>query len=564
MSEVAVERGEIGLERLRIAFSERGGKGWSRDSAFAELLQTRVGDASQADHPAIAADRTASPPPAEAPSRADDAHEESRRDDEEGQDDVEEKNSAQVTPKDTAVKAEPNVGAERPPERADESVSRASDLETLDEGERRGSGQTDESPGTTRPAVENESQPDSRSRNKPAAEPSSTRRGADEAMSAKDGEESLRETASPMAADATEITTMGPSNAPENLSDLAASRDRKNFKGEEVDPTQPNRKATRVRGERPKPTIAEEPGAGEQVQADKAGEADRDLVSKLAAKETESDTTNDAPAVDRGRARGKRHGQKGEVKADESNQHFQPTRNRQDAPRAVTEGSAALPNPAPTSGENVGAPVAPAAAGGAASASLESNAAANTPTAVTGPANTRTNSGGTAAEARATVTGRTADGAPSNLDAADRARFVQRVSQAFRAASERGGHVRLRLHPPELGSLRVELKITDGVMSARMEAESAAARDLLAEHLPVLRQRLADHGIRVERFELDLMGQNGQGPSQQAFQPPTDGQGRRHHDMTSSRRRSQAGEAPGRPAGNAVGVRTASSIDVII
>lgn len=564
MSEVAVERGEIGLERLRIAFPERGGKGWSRDSAFAELLQTRAGDVSQADHPSIAADRAAPSTPAEAPSRADNSYEDSRRDEEERQDDVEGKDSSQVTPEAVAVEAEPNVGAERLPEQGDESVLAASDSETLEEGERRRGGQTNDSPGATLSAVKNALQPGSRSRNQPAAEVSSTRQGAEEATIGKDVEQSLRETTSQKAADATEITTMGHPSTPVNLGDIAASRDRKNFKGEEADPAQPNRKAPRVRGERPKPPIAESPGAGEGVQAGKAGEADRNLVSALATKDTESNTTDDVLAVDRGRSRSKRYGQKGEVNADESIQRFQPTRGSQDAPRAVTEGPAALPNPTPAPGENVSAPVGVTAASATAAAASDSNAAINAPSAVAGAGNTRTDSEATATEARATDSGRTADGAPSNLDAADRARFVQRVSQAFRAANERGGHVRLRLHPPELGSLRVELKITDGVMSARIEAESAAARDLLAEHLPVLRQRLADHGIRVERFELDLMGQNGQGPSQQAFQPPADGQGRRHQDMTPARRRMQAAESPGGPEGNAVGIRTASGIDVII
>lgn len=564
MSEVAVARGEVGLERLRIAFPERGGKGWSRDSAFAELLQTRAGGAFQADHPSIAADRAAPSTPAEAPSRADNSYEDSRRDEEERQDDVERKDSSQATTDNVAVDVASNVGDEGLPEQGDESVLAASDSETLEEGERRWSNDADDAPRVSHSAVGNAAQAGPRSEKEPASKQPSTRRGADEALSGKDGEESPRETASLTATDATEITTMGHSSTPVNLGDIAASRDRKNFKGEEADSAQPNRKAPRVRGERPKPPIAESPGAGEEVQVGKAGEADRNLVSALTTKDTESNTTDDVLAVDRGRSRGKRYGQKGEVNADESIQRFQPTRGSRDAPRAVTEGAAALPNPMPASGETAGSPAAPAAASATAAAASESNAAINAPSAVAGAGNTRTDSGATATEARATDSGRTADGALSNLDAADRARFVQRVSQAFRAANERGGHVRLRLHPPELGSLRVELKITDGVMSARMEAESAAARDLLAEHLPVLRQRLADHGIRVERFELDLMGQNGQGPSQQAFQPPADGQGRRHHDMNSSRRRTQAAEAPGRPEGNAVGIRTASGIDVII
>ncbi|MBM4004084.1 MAG: flagellar hook-length control protein FliK [Planctomycetes bacterium] len=48
-----------------------------------------------------------------------------------------------------------------------------------------------------------------------------------------------------------------------------------------------------------------------------------------------------------------------------------------------------------------------------------------------------------------------------------------------------------------------------GQLAARMEAESAATRDLLIENLPLLRDRLAEQGIQVQRFEVDLMDQRG-------------------------------------------------------
>ena len=83
---------------------------------------------------------------------------------------------------------------------------------------------------------------------------------------------------------------------------------------------------------------------------------------------------------------------------------------------------------------------------------------------------------------------------------------MQRVARAFEAAADRGGTVRLRLHPPELGSLRLELTIRNGKMNARVEAETDAARNLIVENLPALRQRLAEHQIRVERFDVNWSG----------------------------------------------------------
>jgi flagellar hook-length control protein FliK len=115
------------------------------------------------------------------------------------------------------------------------------------------------------------------------------------------------------------------------------------------------------------------------------------------------------------------------------------------------------------------------------------------------------------------------DPAPGS-DQADRVRFVQRVARAFESAADRGGTVRLRLNPPELGSLRLELTVHNGKMSARIEAETQSARNLILDNLPVLRQRLADHQIQVERFDVDLGGL----PSGSLPQQSQDQAGRNH------------------------------------
>lgn len=52
----------------------------------------------------------------------------------------------------------------------------------------------------------------------------------------------------------------------------------------------------------------------------------------------------------------------------------------------------------------------------------------------------------------------------------------------------------------------------DGVLTARMETESPSARTTIVESLPALRDRLAEQGIRIERFDVDLMQQHGQEP----------------------------------------------------
>jgi flagellar hook-length control protein FliK len=96
--------------------------------------------------------------------------------------------------------------------------------------------------------------------------------------------------------------------------------------------------------------------------------------------------------------------------------------------------------------------------------------------------------------------------ARTNLNEADRVRFVQRVARAMHTAVDRGGEVRLRLSPPELGHLTLDLVVRDGVMSARLEAETQSARSLLVDNLPALRERLADQNVRIDRFDVNLRG----------------------------------------------------------
>ena len=86
----------------------------------------------------------------------------------------------------------------------------------------------------------------------------------------------------------------------------------------------------------------------------------------------------------------------------------------------------------------------------------------------------------------------------------DQVRFVQRVARAFQVARDRGGEVQLRLSPPELGSMRLEISVKSGVLTARLETETAAARTVLLDNLPALRDRLAEQNIKIDRFDVDV------------------------------------------------------------
>jgi flagellar hook-length control protein FliK len=149
--------------------------------------------------------------------------------------------------------------------------------------------------------------------------------------------------------------------------------------------------------------------------------------------------------------------------------------------------------------------------------------AATTPTAGANTTNVALNNQvnvGVAAQA-SNAAGTSSSGGTSGTSEVDRVRFVQRVARAFQAADEDGGQIRLRLSPPELGSMKIEITMHGGTMTAHVETETAAARNMLLDNLPALRQRLADQNIKVEQFDVDLRDQSGGGaPSGSGFADP--------------------------------------------
>ncbi len=119
---------------------------------------------------------------------------------------------------------------------------------------------------------------------------------------------------------------------------------------------------------------------------------------------------------------------------------------------------------------------------------------------------------------------------------ADRALLVQRVSRAFQRLGFDGGQVRIRLHPEELGGVQLQLSVQGQRLSGRVVAETEAARSILTEHLPELRQRLADQGMQVERLEVQLEGE----------QDPTSGFDLLNRDATGQGGAGQGDGAPQR------------------
>lgn len=146
-------------------------------------------------------------------------------------------------------------------------------------------------------------------------------------------------------------------------------------------------------------------------------------------------------------------------------------------------------------------------------AALPQESVSDTAEAVSAEATDRIEAGGAEGPAsRDTARTESADkSAPVERPTIDPARFVSRVSRAIEFADQRGGGpVEMRLSPPELGTLQVKIQVKDGVMTAKMEVETPAARNALLDNLPALRDRLEQQQIRIDKFDVEVRDQQQQ------------------------------------------------------
>ncbi|QDU74424.1 Flagellar hook-length control protein FliK [Bremerella volcania] len=120
---------------------------------------------------------------------------------------------------------------------------------------------------------------------------------------------------------------------------------------------------------------------------------------------------------------------------------------------------------------------------------------------------------------------KTEAGQTPQLDPKQQIRLINRVARAVESTPP-GQSIKIRLNPSELGQLKVEIKVENGNMTAKIEAENAATRQVLLENLPQLRERLAESNINVQQFEVELMGQQTpQDGSASTFADQSDQQG---------------------------------------
>lgn len=117
---------------------------------------------------------------------------------------------------------------------------------------------------------------------------------------------------------------------------------------------------------------------------------------------------------------------------------------------------------------------------------------------------TSTTASHTTSTTAASATPQSAIPLPDDLAGDDAQRLTEQSVRALRSVvNQRGGSVTLRLSPPELGALRVQVQLNNGVVRAQIDAGNTAVRSLLQQQLSTLRTALESHGLTVQHLEVN-------------------------------------------------------------
>lgn len=108
---------------------------------------------------------------------------------------------------------------------------------------------------------------------------------------------------------------------------------------------------------------------------------------------------------------------------------------------------------------------------------------------------------------------------PSGHQVAENQVVDQVVTYLAGSSDGESGRMRLRLHPAELGTVRLDLIVEGDKVRAHLQAQSQQVQDVLDRHLPQLRDALQQQGLKIDEFRVDVQtGQDQQQDERFAWQ----------------------------------------------
>ncbi|SHJ81240.1 hook-length control protein FliK [Malonomonas rubra DSM 5091] len=107
---------------------------------------------------------------------------------------------------------------------------------------------------------------------------------------------------------------------------------------------------------------------------------------------------------------------------------------------------------------------------------------------------------------------------PSGQQVAESQIFDQVVTRFVGSQNGESGRMVLRLQPAELGSLKIELQVEGDRVRANLHAQSIQVQEVLERNLPQLRNALAEQGLKIDQFNVDVDRNQDQGQFEQMAQ----------------------------------------------
>jgi Flagellar hook-length control protein FliK len=105
---------------------------------------------------------------------------------------------------------------------------------------------------------------------------------------------------------------------------------------------------------------------------------------------------------------------------------------------------------------------------------------------------------------------------------------IQQVGKQITKAVNNGDQViRLKLKPPELGSLKIEMDVKDNILKLGLSLDNHSAKELLLSNVHELREALGDQGIKLEKIDIQV-GYDFNESLADSHKGLKDGQNRRH------------------------------------
>jgi flagellar hook-length control protein FliK len=87
----------------------------------------------------------------------------------------------------------------------------------------------------------------------------------------------------------------------------------------------------------------------------------------------------------------------------------------------------------------------------------------------------------------------------------DEFQAVRQVSQKVQWMVRNGeGKAILRLDPPELGHIEIEVETKSGEMKIHMSVENESVKNTLEASAPQLRQSMEQHHVKIEKLEVQV------------------------------------------------------------